>query len=186
MNLAIAHQQNPHWWIVQILPDDVTRIEAQAQARMENGARMGWRTRSAGRDTTWEISGLAGELAAHLVYNLPLGKITSSSKRELNSGDLADWAEVKSSRGQEPFQWDLICNEDHLKENRAYVHTITCWWPQAVAVTGWAWGREFRERGRRGTHGVSRHGVWILRQGTLRDPKDLFDEMAWRRHHGLG
>lgn len=171
---------NPDWWFVKVLDEDKDQIEVFAAMRNKNGKQRGMKSKTKDLKDDWNISGMAGEWAASLAYNLPIGRILGSSKQELNRGDLSDWVEVKSSRYPDSSRWNLVVNEDQLYLDRVYINTLTYLWPEWVIVQGWAWGEKINSLGRRSVHGDTQHSIWILDQRELSAPSLLFDEMRKR------
>lgn len=184
MTFADAMAQNPHWWQVTVLDDEIESIDKMGLARLKNGMKHGWHSKTADLKSDWHLAGIRGEWAVSLVLELPLTRVTSDKVNDLRQGDLSHFVEVKARRELDPRRWDLAVNEDQIKPDRIYVLTLTCFWPRAVIVCGWAWGKEVAA-GERFTHGVNNHGFRVLKYKSLRNIKAIFDLPEWRKQKGL-
>lgn len=172
-------QKHPDWWWVKILSDDFAWVEKNAKARNRYANSRGMKSRTKDLDDKWHIAGLAGELAVSLVYHLPMGEIVRRHKSEMNSGDLSDWVEVKTRTEADPRRMDIAVNEDHLRDERAYVLAQACLWPNWIAVSGWAWGSLFRQSGMKMRNPVGQP-MYVIPHGALNPVRSLFDEIRKR------
>lgn len=179
-NLWQWRQRFPHWVIVKpIFENEIAWIKEAAAARQQNGMAQGFKNRAASDSTEWHEAGLIGELAAALFYRAKIARVTARTARELNMGDLGghgDFIEVKTTRGENPWRWDLLETERYIKPHRAYVNALSCVFPEAVILTGWAWGYEFLEGStiERGVHGLKVRAISPEKQRT---PNSLWDEI---------
>lgn len=175
--------EGAHWWTIKpIHPEEVKWIEENGRMRNANGSKLGWKSKTPSSDDSFHINGLAGEWAVALVYDLKIRQITSSSARTLNAGgDLDMKIEVKASGKTDPRFWDLIIAKKDCREDAIYVHTLACWFPQKMVVTGWAYGHEIlaTDKIRHAAHRPD--PLYCLEQKFLRTPMSLFDVIRDRK-----
>lgn len=177
MNQTITNliKEKPEWWFINVLADEIKKIDEMGRLRNNTGKRLGWTSMTKDESDAHHLAGIRGEWAASLALNLPIKKIVSDKLSDLHGGDLDHEIEVKTSSGKHSWQWDLIEHEYRIKDQRIYVHAISCYWPEWMILTGWAWGSEFRK------HGESRMGVTgkplrVIKQGPRLKPiKSIFD-----------
>lgn len=183
MNPDLLIKKNPDWIAVNVLPEEEKKIDSLGIQRNENGKKLGWVSTTPDDSDKWDMEGMRGEWAASLVYNLPIGRITSKKKSELNSGDLSDWIEVKASSQMDERKWDMIENVRALKPERSYIGSITCFWPKWVIIIGWAWGHEIADG--RAITGRKGQPILVLDRSKLRTPFSLFDEIRKKENKCL-
>ena len=169
----------PQYWFVKLLPEEAEKLRKMGKARNENGKANGWKTKTPDESDKFHVLGIAGEFAVALIFNEPVGTITSRSARFLNEvGDVGGFIEVRTSTKSDPRSWDLGGFEDAVKPERAYVHCLGHLFPEFVVVTGWAWGKEIlaSEKVRIARHAPDK-AIRFLEQDRLRKVSTLFDEV---------
>jgi hypothetical protein len=167
-NLDAVLDQNPEWVLWTVTEEDARWIEDMASRRNRESNGRGWVSRTTDLSNEWHRSGLAGELAVSEYLDIPIKTVLGYSKEEVNEGDVGEIVEVKSSRSDTSNRWGLVVNDDHLNEDRIYVQTLTCLFPDFVIITGWAYGWEIDELGTHAKHSGTGHGIRILDQKFLR------------------
>jgi hypothetical protein len=166
----------PHYWAVKIMPDEVKSIESMGISRNKNGKALGWVSKTANNDYSWDTIGLAGEYAMSLITGMKINRITGSTKQELNTGDLGN-IEVKTRKDKIPSRWDLAVNADQLHEDRIYVLCLAHLWPKYVIAAGWAYGSDIAKDHTTMKHGSTKHTFLVYDRLKLNRIHDLFDAM---------
>lgn len=179
-NCESAFERHKHWCPINLLGEDNAWFRERGRERNENGKKRGWVSKTGDITDVWHTQGIAGEWAVSMLYNLPIGRITGSTKHELNQGDISDWIEVKTNSNPGPFNRDLCVNADHLKAERSYVLVLTCLMPRWLVIVGWSWGSRILKDGRVRQHGTTQHRIYALDPGLLNPPLSLFDEIRKR------
>lgn len=179
--LERAHAQNPHWWIIKVLPEDAIRIEKEGVARNNHGKAMGWTSKTKDDSHAWNIAGRAGEWATGMVYNVPIVKVLAHTGEDLAAGDACNgFIEVRTSTGGQPWLWDLLCAKSECRPERAYVQCLSAWWPYWMVVTGWAWGHEVLASQAMIDARHRSEKLYSLERRYLRDPNTLVDVIRER------
>lgn len=161
---------------INLLKDDVMFIESQGKKRNSNGKNMGWRNYAPTDSDLYHTIGYAGEWACSLLYNLPIGAVTSSSAKYLKSvGDIGGSIEVTTTTKSGENYRNLVRSQSRAKRESVYV---LCWgdlWPRNIVIVGWTYGSDLIENGLRTKAGHNDDVLYRLSYKTLRKPLDLFD-----------
>lgn len=174
-NYRLFLAQNPQWWAVNLLEEDRKIIEEEARTKNQNCKAKGYVSKTSDTTDTWNIAGMAGEYAASLMLNLPWkGRVDI-----FKEADLGSFVEVKSCLSPFPHLWNLVVNDNQLKDEYLYLNTITALYPRWVFITGYAWGNKIRSQART-SKGSTGHGIRILSQEKLGKPVEVFDAIRQR------
>lgn len=179
MNNPLSHIKNAV--PVRILPEDADWIMAMGEERNNNGKRLGWKSKTENQDNNWHIQGIAAEWAASMYYGLSISRITYHSKSDLNSGDLGDWIEVKSSHYKNDQFWNVAINFDQEFKNKTFIQCLTGWFPKWVFILGWMPGHYFDLYGDERKNNKTQHRITLVRSNHLLPPVTLFDEIRSRQ-----
>lgn len=170
----IDEKIKPHWWAIQVLPEDVDWVEHWALKRNQMGRRKGMVSKTKDVDLKWDRHGVMGEWAVSLALFSDRPKnLVRGTLREMHEGDLPLSIEVKCRAEKDPRFWDLAVNDYDLKEDRVYVLALGCFWPKFVVIVGWAYGHEVLSRNKVLNHAHSDHRFYVLEYNRLRDLKTL-------------
>jgi hypothetical protein len=144
------------------------------KARNDNGKSLGWTSKTANESNDFHTIGMAGEYAVSLITGIKINQITSSSKSDLNKGDLGR-IEVKTRKEANERFWDLAVNADQLYNDRIYVLCLAHLYPEYVVAAGWTTGDQVIKEGNKMKHSHTGHSFYIYPRMRLNRIIDLFD-----------
>lgn len=178
-----------HYGIVTILPEEWVFIQRIGEKRKNNARSKGYQDMADKSVKNRDILGFAAEYAVALFYtNWVHTKIPDDFTderfdsfwvkpyfQEMQKADVGTVIEMKSSDYREKQLWNLVVNQNQLRDDRAYVNALTAWLPEQIIITGWAWGSEIREHARLAQNRAKGHPILIYSHERLHEPLKLFN-----------
>jgi hypothetical protein len=176
-NYKMFWQENPHWCPVNIGPGEATWCEKMGAQRNNNGKKQGWTSKTADAENKWHAAGVAGELAVWLLYGsvARVNLIYTEDYNKLNAtNDNGSHIETKSCREPDPQFWNLVVNQDQLKEEKYYVNVIVCLFPSLLFITGFELGEVIKRKARVSKNKKAGHPIYIYPRNQLQPPMKLW------------
>lgn len=169
------------WWKVgPILPQDQAWLAKVAKDRNDNAKKKGHKNRAPSDDDSCNLSGIAGEWAVGLVYNLPIRQPFTTGVVDPQVADVGSFIQAKSARSA--TLWNLVEDKqsfDKHSDETIYAGVLTCLYPSLVVVNGLVSRRRLAAEAR-ATKRSDGKDIFIFPWEKLAKPSALFDTSAWR------